>query len=320
MFDARESEVDFDFNSTYKLSDESGIGIKAGYYLINRKDELIEAKPRSLFFVNPSYQFSLVESLKFSAGVVAAFENDTLDSKDIHLYPDVKASYPLTPSVELVASLTGGIEKVSLQTLSNENIWLARNIPVFHTNKLYDLTAALHTKIGNKVGVNGGFSFAALKNWYFFLNDPSDESKFLPEYDEDAVTRTNFFASIGFSGGQNASVLFRGDVYSYGRDPEEAWHRPTYRVTGDASFNIVKKILLDVGVIVQGGMMARHPENLIVVKLNPAIDVTARVEYMISDKFSAFVQFNNIMSSQYDLFLYYPVRGLQGLGGITWSF
>jgi hypothetical protein len=319
-YDATESEVDFDFSSAYKVSEAVGLGIKSGYYLINRKDALVEANPRSLFFVNPRFEFLPVDKLKLNAGFNVALENDSIDEKNVHVYPDVKASYPLTPSVELVASLTGGVEKVSLQTLSNENIWIAPNIDIFHTNKLYDLQAALNTKIGNKVAVNGGFSFAALKNWYFFKNDQTDQSKFVLEYDTDATIRTNFFASLGFASAENANVLLRGDVYAYHRDQGEVWHRPTYKVTADASFNIVKKILFDVKVIAQGGMLAQDPNILTTVKLDPALDVNLRTEYMVSDSFSIFAQLNNITSNRYPLFLNYPVRGFQGLGGITWKF
>jgi hypothetical protein len=320
-YKAKESEVDFAFSAGYKLSEVSSIGLKADYAVISRTDELIEAKPRSLFSVNPKFVFYPVENLKLSAGIVAAFENDSIDDKDVHAYPDLHASYPLSPSVDVVASLTGGVEKISLQSLSRENLWLAPNIPVFHTNKLYDLQAALHTRIGNMVSVNGGFSFASLKNLYFYMNDEDDQSKFQTVYDRGATLRTNLFASIGFAQTESAKILFRGDLYQYKTDDvAEAWHRPTYKVTGDVSFNIYKKVLLDVNLIAQGGMKAFEPVSEEVVELDPAFDLNARVEYLLSTKFSIFGQFNNITSNEYPVFLNYPVRGFQFLGGVTWSF
>jgi hypothetical protein len=320
-FDAKETEVDIDFNSAYKLNEESSIGIKAGYAVITRKDEAVEATPRSLFSVNPTFIFYPVEDLRLSAGIVAAFENDSIDKKDVHVYPDLRASYPLSPSVDVVASLTGGIEKVSLQSMSRENLWIAPNIPVFHTNKLFDLQAALHTRIGNKVALNGGFSFASLKNWYFYINSPLDQAKFLPGYDLGATERVNFFASLGFAQTEAASFLLRGDLYSYSPDDaEEAWHRPTYKVTGDVSFNIYKKVLLDFNLIAQGGMKAFDQVEGEVKELDAAFDLNVRGEYVLSESFSIFLQFNNITSNQYPVFLNYPVRGLQVLGGLTWSF
>lgn len=324
-YKARETQVDIDFNSAYEVNEESSIGIKAGYTVISRKDEAVEAKPRSLFTVNPTYVFYPVEDLKLSAGIIAAFENDSIDKKDVHAYPDLRASYPLSPSVDVVAALTGGIEKVSLQSLSRENLWLAPNVPVFHTNRVLDFQVALNTRIGNKVAVNGGMSFASLKNWYFYENTEADQSKFTPAYDKGATKRTNFFASLGFTQTEAAKFLIRGDVYSYSTDEiEEAWHRPTYKVTGDVSFNIVKKLLIGVNLIAQGGMKGKSytsvPGEFEVVKLDAALDLNARTEYVVSDSFSVFVQCNNITSNQYPVFLNYPVRGFQVLGGLTWSF
>ena len=320
-YDAEESQIDFDFNSAYKLNEESSMGVKADYTVINRKDALVEARPRSLFSVNPTYVFYPVEDLRLSAGIVAAFENDSIDDRDVHAYPDLRASYPLSPSVDVVASLTGGIEKVSLQSITRENLWVAPNITVFHTNKLYDLQVAMHTKIGNKVAVNGGFSFASLKNMYFFVNDSTDQSKFQPVYDKGATIRTNLFASLGFAQQESAKFLLRGDLYSYNtNEVDEAWHRPTYKVTGDVSFNIYKKLLLDISLISQGGMKALDQLTSQTIELDPAFDLNARTEYLLSDSFSIFVQCNNITSNQYPVFLNYPVRGFQVLGGFTWGF
>ncbi|MEX1240612.1 MAG: hypothetical protein WEB30_12885 [Cyclobacteriaceae bacterium] len=318
-YEARESEADFDFNSSYELNEQSVIAVAADYSIINRKDSLLEAKPRSLFSVNPRYEFYPVEGLKLSAGIVAAFENDTVDSKDVHAYPDLRASYPLSPSVDITASLSGGMEKVSLQSLVDENLWLAPNIPIFHTNKLLDLQVALHTKIGNKIAVNGGFSLATLKNLYFFRNDQTDPSRFTVEYD-DNTDRTNFFASLAFAQTETFKFMIRGDVYSYSTEIEEAWHRPTYKVTGETSANISDKFLIHINLISQGGMNAFDPVADAKVELDPAFDLNARTEYLFSESFSIFAQFNNITSNQYPLFFNYPARGFQALGGLTWSF
>ncbi len=323
-YSAKENQVDVNFNSAYTMDDESSIGIKAGYTLLNRQDESVKATARSLFTVNPSYVFYPVEDLKVSAGIVAAFENDSIDDRDVHAYPDINVTYPLSPSVNLIASLTGGIDRVSLQSLSRENLWIAPNISIFHTNKAYDFQVALRSKVANKVAIDGGLAFASLKNWYFFVNQFGDQSKFNVEYDRGSTLRTNLFASIGFVQTESAKILLRGDIFGYKTDEQqEAWHRPTYKVTGDASFNVYKKILLGVNVIAQGGMKAKQytsANTYKVVSLDPAFDLNARVEYILSDSFSFFLQGNNLTSNKYPLFLNYPVRGIQVLGGLTWRF
>jgi len=100
-YDARETEVGFNFNSAYELDEDQHIAIKADYFIISRKDSQVEAKPRNLFTVTPTYQFVVIDDLKLSVGITAAYENDTIDSKKLHFYPDVRASYPLSPTVEI---------------------------------------------------------------------------------------------------------------------------------------------------------------------------------------------------------------------------
>lgn len=320
-YEARETEIDLDFNSSYDLDDDRKIIVDANYVLLNRKDEGIDSKARSLFSAAPSFRFEPIDDLKLSVGLIIAYENDTIDSKDLHLYPNATVSYPVSPSVDFVAALTGGLEKVSLQTMSNKNIWIDKGIGLAHTNKLMEINAGVQARLGNKVGVHSGLSIATMKNMHFFVNSELDHSKFIAVYEENLFRRTNLFASLSYAQSEKAKFMLRGDVFAYGTDKvKEAWHLPKYKLTANASLNVYDKVLLNVDVIGQGGAKARDPEDGKTVKLDGALDLNAKVEYLFSPSFSFFVQFNNITSTNYPVFLNYPVRGFQVLGGITWSF
>lgn len=321
-YEAQETSVDFNFKSAYELNNDARINIKADYSIISRKDVLVEAKPRNLFTVSPSYEFMPIDDLKVSVGFIAAFENDTIDSKGTHLYPDIRATYPLSPSIDAFATLNGGMEKVSLQSLSAENIWIAPNVPVFHTNKVLDFGVGLRAKLGNKVAAHTGLSFANLKYWYYFMNTEADQAKFDVTYDAGAGTRrTNFYAALSYAQSEIAKFMLRGDLYSYGMGSlVEAWHRPTYKVTANASYNLYEKILFQGDIIAQGGMRALDPATDNIVKLKSAFDLSFKTEYLFSNSFSAFLQFNNMTSNKYPVFLNYPVRGFQVTGGIIWNF
>jgi hypothetical protein len=320
-FEARETEIDLDFTSSYDMDDDKKITIDAMYVMLNRKDEGIDSKVRNLFSVSPSYRFEPIEGLKLALGVIIAYENDTIDSKDLHLYPNASASYPISPSVDLVSSLSGGIEKVSLQTLSNKNIWVNSGVGLAHTNKYLDLNVGIQARLGNKVGVHTGIAIAALKNMHFFVNSVTDRSKFDVIYDDGDFRRTNVFASLSYAQSEKVKFMLRGDVFAYGTDNvKEAWHLPKYKLNANASFNVYDKLLFNIDVIGQGGAKALNPEDGKTVELDGALDLNAKAEYLFSPSFSFFVQFNNITSSDYPVYLYYPVRGFQALGGVTWSF
>lgn len=316
-YSARESEVDLDLNSYYKIDDDNRIRINAAYYLISRKDKNVDPKPRNLFQVNAAYEFVAMEDLKVSAGAVVAYENDTINNKDLHIYPDFKATYKISPAVDAFGSLTGGVEKVSLQSLTNENLWLAPDVAIYHTNKLFDFQAGINAKLGNKVSASTGFSLASLKNWYYYINDATDQAKFLVKYNNNSVQRTNLFASISYTQ-VSAKFMLRGDLFNY--SSEQILHRPTYKVTANASYNLYQKMLFKVDLIAQGGMKAQDPIPLKMITLDPAFDLNFRAEYLFSQSLSFFAQFNNITGNNYPVFFHYPVRGFQVLGGVTWAF
>lgn len=315
-FDAAESAVDFDFKSSYKISDSKSLKLQASYSILNRKDKGVDAKARNLFQANTGYAFYPIDKMKLELGVVVAFENDTINSKNFHVYPDIRATYQINDVVDFVGSLSGGMEKVSLQSLSNENIWIAPAVALAHTNKVFDLQAGIRAKLASTLLVGAGLSIASLKDMYFFVNDKTDASKFNVVYDD--VKRTNLYASLLFTHADNFKLSIQGDYFGY--DIDKAWHKPGYRVTTGVSYNLFKKLIFNVDVIAQGNMKARDPETLKAKTLDGAFDLNFRTEYLVSERFSVFVELNNIAGNKYPMFLNYPVRGFQGLGGLNWKF
>lgn len=320
-YEAAESEVGLGFSSQYKLADNGRLYLGGNYNLITRKDELVDAKPRNLLTINPAFEFDPIEGLKLRIGAKAAFENDSISSKDVHFYPDVEARYELSPSITTYASLSGGMDKVSLHTLSAENLWLDANVPIFHTNRGAEFTTGLKGRVGRRVALQVGFAAANLKDWYFFQNDSSDPSKFTVVYDRGNTQRVNFFGELGYSQGDKIRLSLRGDYFGYSTDQlSDAWHRPQYTARFKADFNIYEKVAIGFYGLALGGMRALEPSSATAVELDAAIDLGLKLDYFVSKHLSVFVRCNNVLSREYPLFLNYPVRGFQAKGGLTWAF
>jgi len=321
-FNASESEISLAFQSDYNITEKSKLNINSEYFLITRKDVLIEAKPRHIFKVQPSYQFSPIENLKLTAGLNVALENDTIGkSKAFHAYPNLKAEYQLSKSVEVYSTLTGDIDKVSLHTMARENPWLDANIGIFNTNRTMEFLGGLRGKLGSKVAFGTGVSLANLKDLYFYKNNVTDRARFLTVYDDGNTQRTNLFGELSYLQTDKIRVSLRGDLFGYSTDKiEVAWHRPTYRMTLNSSFNIVDKFLIHADIMTQGGAKALNVESNTVVTLDAAFDLNLKLNYFVSPKFSVFVRGSNLLGNQYQLYLNYPVRGMQVLGGLTYVF
>ncbi|MEQ8424612.1 MAG: hypothetical protein RIA63_07865, partial [Cyclobacteriaceae bacterium] len=320
-FEAAESEVGFNFKSDYSINGKTQIKLLSDYYLIARKDSLVDAKPRHLFKVNPSVVFVPLDNLTITVGANAVLENDTIQTKSVHIYPNIEADYLLSKSVNAYASLVGDMEKVTLHSLSGENLWVNSNVGIFHTNKTLEMTAGLKGKLGKQLAFNLGLAAANFKDLYFFQNAVADRAKFDVVYDQGDAQRVIFFGEIGYNKNEIVRLNLRGDYFTYSTDLQpEAWHRPTYRVSANSSFNIYQKLILKAGITGQGGMKAFDNETSQVVELDPAIDLNVRADYFVSKQVSVFLKFENILSSDYQLYLNYPVRGFQVMGGVSWSF
>lgn len=319
-YDAAESEVGLKFKSNYAFANNNSLILNSEFFLITRKDSLIDAKPRHLLKVNPVFKFAAIENLSISIGANAVLENDSIRSKSFHVYPDIAADYTLSKNINAYARLSGDVDKVTLRSTSSENFWVNSNVNIFHTNKTFDFTAGLKGKMGKLASFNLGLAVANLKDLYFYQSI-SDRARFDLVYDNGNVQRVNFFGELGFNKNEIVKLGVRGDYFGYNTDEQpEAWHKPAYRFSAHSSFNVYQKLLLKVSLVGQGGMKAKNSETTQVVTLDTGVDLNIKADYYLSKQASIFLKFENILSSEYPVYLNYPVRGLQVLGGVSWSF
>ena len=318
-FEANESMLDLQFKSDYALDEGRQVLITSAYQLISRDDDFVDTGARHLFRAGAAFRFSAAENLTLTIGARAAIDNDSIRSSKFHLYPDVHATYTLSKNVAAYASLTGDMDRVSLHSLSESNQWLNSNVGIFHTNRVLDFTAGLKGKAGSNLAFVTGFAAAKLDDSYFYQNAIANRAKFDVIYDD--LTRLTVFGEAIFSKNDAAQFSLRGDYYNYSTDNlAEAWHRPTYRFSAEARFNIYEKVRLSLGLAGQGGMKAFDNEILQQVSLEEAIDLNTQLDYFLSKQVSVFVKLENILSNDYPVYLNYPVRGFQGMGGVKWSF
>jgi hypothetical protein len=319
-FAAKESDLSLALNTTYDMKSKSQLIFNTSYSLLARKDSEIEAKPRHLFKITPQYQFTPVENLVLKVGLNVVFENDSVGKKNFHVFPAASATYALAKRVGLFASLSGDVEKVSLHSLSAENIWIAPNVSIFHTSKPIDFSGGLQADLGIGFGFTTGFAFARLNNFYVFQNLEKNPAKFNTVYDD--IVRSNFFASITFDKG-NYSFRLKGDYYAYSADTlTQAWHRPKYKVDSYVVIKAGNKLSIVPRVMVLGGMQAFNwsAPTSPVVDIKTAVDLSANIEYNFNGKAGAFIRLNNLLNSDYSLYYRYPVRGTQAMVGFTYRF
>lgn len=320
-FDATESEVQLDFRGEYSLGENSGINFDTDLDLITRKDEGIETKNRNIFRVTPTFNFTH-EGFLIEAGFNAVYENDTLGNSDeLHFYPVAKATYKLSNGFNIYAGLRGDVQKNSLRRFVAENPFLNPNVAVFNTEKSIELYGGVEGKLSSKMGFGAGWNLTNYKNMYFYLNDFDDQSRFNIIYDTGDTRVFNLFGELSYNKDEKLRINLRGDYYGYSLDNvQEAWHKPNYRISTAATYNLYDKLYFSAELYALGGIKALDTETLDTIDLDAAFDLNLKVDYKISDQFSIFARFNNIFSQEYELLSNYPSRSLQFMLGAAYNF
>jgi len=320
-YDAKESLFGVNLATDFPVTAAFDVEIDADLYLMNLQDSAIDRTSRNLFRINPTVGFEY-EGFRIRAGFTGVHENDTIDGfNKVHLYPDVHASYTFNEQIDLYAGIGGDIEMNNLHRFAGENPFLNRSVAVYHSNKTFELYGGLKGRMSSKVGFEAGFSVSSIKNLYFYLNDTTDQSRFNTVYDRGNTGVVNIFGAFAYTIPDTWRVNIRGDYWGYATDEvSEAWHRPNYKLSVTAYYNLFDKINLNGEIYTMGGIKAFDFTETEVVNLNAFFDLNFMAEYLVSERFSGFIRMNNIFSNNYERLYRYPVRGLQFLVGASYTF
>ncbi len=321
-YKASETEASLSSVFSYQIRTKNVAALGVDYFLITREDAKITSYQRNLLKVRPSYTLKSIDKLLLELGVNVAYQTDQFSgSNSVNVYPNIKADYQLGDAVSAFGQFTGDIDKVSLHTIYQENFWVNSNQSLINTNRTYDFTGGLKGKLGKRVAFSLGVSSANLKNYYFYSSDLLNRAKFDLNYEAGSTKRTNLFAQLSFNHDESVKLTLRSDYFTYSRESGlDAYHRPAYRVGFNSIFNVYNKLIFNLDFVALGGMKAFDNEKKNSVELNPALDLGFKADYILSKNVSVFLKFNNVLSNNYQLYLNYPVRGFQGMAGISCTF
>lgn len=315
---AKEFEIALKGRGDYKINDTRSGALDLSLSSANRKDS--STLNRILFQLKPTYKL-VEDNWDLTVGANINYSSDTLKgSKGLHLYPVVHANYNYIPGkVLLFAGIGGGMDKNTYRTFVQENPFLGSDAPLAHTNKKFDLYAGSTGNINNKVSYKIQMSYKAYTNQYFFTNSVSDSSRFTALYDKAGVFGLDggLFYDLSQAWRVSANMIYNAwktDVLA------QAWHRPAFQSSIGVQYNLKRKIYFNAEMYYLSGIQGLNLESNTPVKLKDIVDLSLKSEYRFSGSFSAFLEFNNILSQKYQRYLYYQVKGINVLAGLTYSF
>ena len=341
-FAASENDVRLNAKIGYALGESSRLTVAADASFISDKDQPAPlsgttnpaalTRTRTFVQATPAYEF-LKNNIAVTVGATLGYSSDTTTnvSKAV-AYPAIRLGYTIEPEKFMVyAGLGGALQRVTRYDLSTENPWLNRGLNVADTHRGPTIYAGFTSTPARGLEFNARATYARDRNLYFYLNSPLDPTRFDLVYDRQATGVLNIHGELLYNAAEKLRLGTRMDYNKYAlKNLPEPFHRPEFQGSVFGTYNVFDKLMLGVeGYFYSAsyGISYRTAAPLGAVRTpdfyratDPIIDLNLRADYRITPKISIFVMGNNLVNHRYQRFYGYPVKGINVLGGATYTF
>lgn len=321
LYNAGELGIKTGLQGIYTINDAMQAKLELDFLFTSYKNPLQTNRP--LTRVTPAFMYK-INGLIFDVGLRIVNHSDTLNNtNETQLFPALTVGYELNEDISVYGILDGDVEAVTFKNIVKENPFVNSNLPTFHTNKNLDVLLGVKGSLVQYLAFDFGIRSAVFKNLYFYVNDPFELSKFNVLYDQGKTSLFQGIASLSYVKSNTLGTTLSARYNSYKTEElEKAWHRPKFELDYSLWYNIYNKVQLSTELFVLTGIEAPDYGLLSTtsVKLDAAVDLNVKVDYILSEKYSVFVSVNNLLNSDYQLYNRYPTRGLLAIVGLSVSF
>jgi hypothetical protein len=322
-YDMSESNLAMQLRSEYGIDDESAFRIDADLSFLSHKDSLTLG--RNLVKLSTAYERQL-NAIRLTLGAKVAYTGDTLNSaRKFNIYPMVRIGLePIEGNLLFYAGLGGDLERTTLYALTQENPYLSSNVQVADVNKGLEIYGGMQANIANYVQLNARVAYQNFRNLYFFNNSPLDPAKFDLIYDDGVTNVLNFYTEASFNYSDEIRLGVKADYNSYNTASlEKPFHRPELMASIYGTYNFYDKILFNSELYYIGssfGRITRPDGSLELRETDTIVDLNLKADYRFTNNFTIFAMANNLFGKKYERFVNYPSKGINLIGGVTYSF
>ncbi len=235
------------------------------------------------------------------------------------ILPDIKAELPMTSqNVILFAGWNGRVIKNTYRNLSMINPYLKVQSANQNTVK-NEISGGVKSFIGKFISVSAKATWERFRNYQFFLNDTASGSRLNAYVLSDEAHLNNFSLHGELSYVKRDKFSFSGEVtfngYTGMKKNAKAWNTLPMEARINFMSQVNKKIKLTGSFYLFAGGQYLEIGNISKVNTGGS-DLSVASEYRINRKFIGFLNVNNIFGNSYERWRYYPVYGLNAVGGV----
>ncbi len=330
-YSTHENNLKFNFDldknvQFFDFSDKQTIGIKTSIDYYNNGGAIGSSVNSAIFGFKPYISTHFNEYL-FYAGVDMSIATSTGVATKLHIYPKLEAALNIIPKVlKVYGGISGGIDKSSFRTLSDENPFINTNTSVGFSNKKFEIYAGINSSLTKTIDFSASISNSTIDGMPLFVNDTNTvfnapDNQFTAVYDK--VNRLKINAIFLFKYDEKLNFVFNANLYRYSTDLEaEAWHKPGFDASLSARYNINNKIIAHADIYTFTKSYAKvYSNNLMIIKeIDGMLDANIGVEYRYSKILSGFLNINNLTAGRYEKWYDYPNQRFNMMLGFTYAF
>ena len=287
--------------------------------------DLSTSQNNTLVGINPAVDMH-GDKWKILAGVNMYFNGDRF-----HFYPRAEAYYELFDKLFIpYLGLNGEMQKRTFGIFFDENPFVISSANLKNRNQKFNLYLGIRGKITPKISFDIKLSHEQVDDQALFVNDTlySAENRFNIRYDN--VRTNSAHGNIKYALQDKIDVGLGLSLFSYSTSNELfAWHLPDMRGELTFDYKVGNKFLLGLDLYYMGKRKAAsfYPvegitpnRGIYAVDLDAYVDANLRFEYRYTQRLSAFLTINNLLSSKYETWYKYQAQPFFIMIGASYSF
>ena len=317
-YQARETQWVLQGSGDYALNDIWTLKAITDLHFTKHSDST--AVHRNLCRCKPMLSF-VAHSFDVQGGVNVVYQNDASDVVSaLNVYPVGEVKYALCKWLRPYVGVRGDIQRNSLQRLLQENPRLAANLALRNTNQRWLFYGGARGDVVEQISFHAGLAVGSYQNLHCLVNSAQDPRYFDVHYDL-AATLFNTFGELTYTNRpETLTTRLRGDYFYYGlKELPKPWHRPRYQLDLLSTYRLYDKIVFKGSMYWVGGLEALDVAAGVPVALADVLDLGLGIDYLWSQRFSIFLNFQNLLAKPNERYLHYPARGLHCLAGLTYA-
>jgi hypothetical protein len=270
---------------------------------------------------NPYLKFQ-GESYKIDAGITIV--NQFGGKTQFNIFPAARLEWQIVPKyIRLFAEASGDVNKSSIRQFSETNPFLGPNIAIQNSIDELDLSVGLKGMLAPGFGFKASIYRNSVKDMPLFVSNfdlTKNYNKFSVIYDNGKSRVSGFNGELDYKPSADFDLFGRIELKDYQMATEaKAWNLPSLKLTAGTVIHISKLINVN-GTLDFNGNRYDRLNNGQEMKLASFADLSGGIEYKATQKLSIFVQVNNLLSNNYQSWLYYPNYGFNIFGGVGYRF